>query len=234
MAEPDAAPPAAPGPASASPPTVTPTARGPRRSPPTWWWPARSASARCVAGDDDLWWSELRPEEGGRVMVVRHTPGGRRHRRAARGLLGPHPGARVRRGRLVAPRRHRCSSPTGPTSACTGSTPDAEPDTFQAAGGAHPRARPAPRRPLRRRRGQRRRALGDLRARAAPGRRAPRPRNEIVAVDAEPGGEPVVLVSGARLRGRPPGQPRRQPAVLAAVEPPRHALGRHRAVAWRR
>ncbi len=30
-----------------------------------------------VAGDDDIWWSELRPQEGGRVVVVRHTPGGR-------------------------------------------------------------------------------------------------------------------------------------------------------------
>ncbi len=30
-----------------------------------------------VAGQDDIWWSELRPQEGGRVMVVRHEPGGR-------------------------------------------------------------------------------------------------------------------------------------------------------------
>ncbi len=30
-----------------------------------------------VAGDEDIWWSELRPQEGGRVMVVRHEPGGR-------------------------------------------------------------------------------------------------------------------------------------------------------------
>jgi dipeptidyl aminopeptidase/acylaminoacyl peptidase len=28
-----------------------------------------------VVGDDDIWWSELRPQEGGRVVVVRHTPG---------------------------------------------------------------------------------------------------------------------------------------------------------------
>jgi dipeptidyl aminopeptidase/acylaminoacyl peptidase len=30
-----------------------------------------------VAGEDDIWWSELRPQDAGRVMVVRHTPGGR-------------------------------------------------------------------------------------------------------------------------------------------------------------
>ena len=29
------------------------------------------------AGDDDIWWTELRPQEAGRVVVVRHTPGGR-------------------------------------------------------------------------------------------------------------------------------------------------------------
>jgi len=30
----------------------------------------------AVVGDDDIWWSELRPEQGGAVAVVRHTPGG--------------------------------------------------------------------------------------------------------------------------------------------------------------
>ncbi len=30
-----------------------------------------------AAGDDDIWWSELRPQQGGRVMIVRHEPGGR-------------------------------------------------------------------------------------------------------------------------------------------------------------
>jgi dipeptidyl aminopeptidase/acylaminoacyl peptidase len=29
-----------------------------------------------AVGDDDIWWSELRPEQGGAVVVVRHTPGG--------------------------------------------------------------------------------------------------------------------------------------------------------------
>ena len=30
-----------------------------------------------AAGDDDIWWSELRPQQAGRVMIVRHEPGGR-------------------------------------------------------------------------------------------------------------------------------------------------------------
>jgi dipeptidyl aminopeptidase/acylaminoacyl peptidase len=29
-------------------------------------------------GTDDVWWSELRPQEGGRVAIVRHRPGGER------------------------------------------------------------------------------------------------------------------------------------------------------------
>src|SRR3954470_23642314 len=28
------------------------------------------------AGEDDVWWAELRPDDGGRIVVVRHTPGG--------------------------------------------------------------------------------------------------------------------------------------------------------------
>ena len=28
-------------------------------------------------GGDDVWWSEARPEEGGRVQLVRHRPGDR-------------------------------------------------------------------------------------------------------------------------------------------------------------
>jgi dipeptidyl aminopeptidase/acylaminoacyl peptidase len=49
-------------------------------------WPSPLGAAQVVAGavsisevvpgDDDLWWAEGRPEEGGRVVVVRHTPGG--------------------------------------------------------------------------------------------------------------------------------------------------------------
>lgn len=39
---------------------------------------ARSVSIGEVAvGVDDVWWSEARPEEGGRVQLVRHRPGGR-------------------------------------------------------------------------------------------------------------------------------------------------------------
>jgi dipeptidyl aminopeptidase/acylaminoacyl peptidase len=29
-----------------------------------------------VVGDDDIWWSESRPEQGGAVAIVRHAPGG--------------------------------------------------------------------------------------------------------------------------------------------------------------
>jgi dipeptidyl aminopeptidase/acylaminoacyl peptidase len=32
--------------------------------------------AQVAAGEDDLWWDELRPAEAGRVQVVRHRPGG--------------------------------------------------------------------------------------------------------------------------------------------------------------
>jgi hypothetical protein len=49
-------------------------------------WPSLLSSDMVVAGavsigevevgDDDIWWSELRPSEGGRVAIVRHTPGG--------------------------------------------------------------------------------------------------------------------------------------------------------------
>jgi len=38
---------------------------------------AKSVSIGEVAvGGDDVWWSEARPEEGGRVQLVRHRPGG--------------------------------------------------------------------------------------------------------------------------------------------------------------
>jgi dipeptidyl aminopeptidase/acylaminoacyl peptidase len=38
---------------------------------------ARSVSLGEVrVGDDDVWWAELRPEEAGRVQLVRHRPGG--------------------------------------------------------------------------------------------------------------------------------------------------------------
>ena len=57
--------------------------------------------------------------------------------------------------------------------------------------------------------------------------------NELVAVPADGGGEPVVLAAGPRLLRQPPGQPRRPPAGLAGVGPPEHALGRDRAAAGR-
>ena len=30
----------------------------------------------ALVGDVDVWWAEGRPEEGGRVQLVRHRPGG--------------------------------------------------------------------------------------------------------------------------------------------------------------
>jgi dipeptidyl aminopeptidase/acylaminoacyl peptidase len=49
-------------------------------------WPSPLTAERVVAasvslgevrvGDDDVWWAEGRPEEGGRVQLVRHRPGG--------------------------------------------------------------------------------------------------------------------------------------------------------------
>ncbi len=35
-----------------------------------------SSVGEVVAGLDDAWWSEMRPSEGGRVAIVRHRPGG--------------------------------------------------------------------------------------------------------------------------------------------------------------
>ena len=127
---------------------------------------SRSSIGEAAVGLVDVWWAEARPEEGGRVADRAPPPRRRARRRAARGLLGPHPGARVRRWRLVAaPGRPRVLRQLG---------------------------RPAPVAPRRRRRParsaltpepghdhgdryadgalHRRRPLGDLRARAPPRR----------------------------------------------------------------
>ena len=82
MAEPDASPPArpttpaTPEPGRASSTTVTPFGSWPSAVTADLVVTAAVSIGEVLAGDDDLWWSELRPQEGGRVMVVRHTPGG--------------------------------------------------------------------------------------------------------------------------------------------------------------
>lgn len=73
-------------------------------------WPTPITSGLVVAAavalgevhldGDDIWWAEARPAEAGRTVLVRRTADG-----ATTDLLPalerPHPGPRVRRGRLV-------------------------------------------------------------------------------------------------------------------------------------
>ena len=98
------------------------TGRGRRRSPPTWWSPARSASARCGRRRRPVV-VELRPEEGGRVQLVSPHVRRARRRRPARGLLGAAPGSTSTAAGPGGCTTASCSSPTGPTSGCTGSIP---------------------------------------------------------------------------------------------------------------
>ena len=200
------------------------------RSPPTWSSQARSASARCVAGDDDIWWSELRPRRAAAVVVVRHTPGGAHRRRRCPRATRPAPGSTSTAAGPGGCTTTPSSSPTGPTSASTGSSPTSSP-ARSGRRAAHPRADRAPRRSLRRRRAHRGRPLGHLRARAATARPArPRPRNEIVAVDAERrAASRIVLVTGPDFVAAPRVSPDGAALCLDPVEPPRHAVGRHRA-----
>ena len=68
----------------------------------------------------------------------------------------------------------------------------------------------------------------------APG--ADEARNELVVLPTDGSSDPTVLVGGVRgprLRLEPPPRSARVVAVLVAVEPPRHAVGRRRAVGRR-
>ncbi len=150
-----------------------------------------------VAGEDDIWWSELRPQEGGRVMVVRHTPGGRDvdvlpEGYSARTRVHEYGGGAwwlhddtLFFANWADQRLYRLE-------------PDTEPGTFLAPVAADARAGPAPGRPLRRRRAQRRRALGHLRARAPRGGSGRGPQRDRGHRGRAVGdaGEPLVLVAG--------------------------------------
>ena len=145
---------------------------------------------------------------------------GRRHRdrRPARAVERPHPGARVRRRRVDGVRTAPCGSPSSPTSGCTGSTPAA---TRRSRSPRSRRCRPASgtptcasvpdgaaRRPGDPRRGRpaRRRRQRD---RPASARRLAR-----------------CWSSGPDFVSDPRLAPGRRDAVVAAVGPPEHAVGR--------
>ncbi len=116
-----------------------PTAPGPRRSRRRPWpEPGGDWAAPAIAADGAVWWAEGRPEEGGRVVLMRRPTG----RRARGGDAGrdqrAHPGARVRRRRLVPGRRRTSSSSsTSPTSASTASG-------WARSRSRSPRSRPSP------------------------------------------------------------------------------------------
>ena len=63
------------------------------------------AGRRSRFDGDDLWWSESRPEEGGRNAVMRRTPDGTAAEVLAAAVERPHRRARVRRRRVVGARR---------------------------------------------------------------------------------------------------------------------------------
>ena len=184
------------------------------------WRPPRASATRSrgSATDGSTWWLERRPSDDGRTTLVRDgedvTPPGRER---------AHPRARVRRRRLVAPRRHRLllrvrrPAPLPPG----------------------PRRRAARRsRPSRRARRSMRYADG----RVSPGRRAGRlrardPRRGRRARE-RPGGAArrrLRRAAGARLRPRllrlpAASAPTAPTLALDLLGPPQHAVGRHRAV----
>jgi dipeptidyl aminopeptidase/acylaminoacyl peptidase len=148
-----------------------------------------------VVGDDDLWWSESRPEQGGAVVVVRHTPGGATVEALPEGFSAR---TRVHEYGGGAWWLHDDALVFANWSdqRLYKVEPDVGPDTFRV-----PRPlTPEPAEPH-----ADRYADGTTSAdgrwiicvrerHGVPGR--PEATNEIVAVDAEHGGEPYVLVSG--------------------------------------
>ena len=104
-----------------------PTAPGRRRSPRAGG--ALGAAAQRAAGSTATTSGgpSAAPEEGGRIAVLRRAADGAVAEVLAAPLGARTGGARVRRRRLVGARRRARGSSTGPTSACTGSTPGGEP-----------------------------------------------------------------------------------------------------------
>ena len=150
--------------------------------------------ADAIGGADGVWWSELRPEQGGRVAVVRHTPGD-----GTVELFGDEFSARTRVheygggawwihdetlffANWADQRLYRVE-------------PDGEPGVYRQPVSLTPEPAEA--------HGDRY-ADGTLAAdgawvicvRERHGHGHPEPANEIVAIDAWRGGEPVVLVAG--------------------------------------
>ena len=175
-----------------------------------------------------VFWHESRPEEGGRIQLVRKTdacgvgPAGP----AARWLVGPYPGARVRRRRMVPHRGRRLVLQLG-RSAHPPPAPRAR-RRRRRPGAGHARAGDQARPALRRPPGARQPAR--LRARAPRRRGGGRGRGQRDRVASR---RRVGRARGAghrpRLRRRPAHLARRHTAGVDPVGPPRHALGLHRA-----
>ena len=196
--------------------------------------------------------AEGRPAEGGRTQSSAAAPtgprpprtGSRRRRgqvsrrppteRRSLSTCCPRAGTRARRSTSTAAARGGCAtassgSPTGPTSACTASTPAARPGAADARARrtagltATPTATSPPTAPDRLRpRAPRRRAAAESRNEVVRARR-PRP-----AATRERAGRP-----GRDFVAAPRLAPRRRHALLAAVGPPGHAVGRHPALVVR-
>lgn len=149
---------------------------------------AQSVSIGEVAtGTSDIWWSELRPQEGGRVAIVRHRPGGQNREMlpadfSARTRVHEYGGGAwwLHDDSLFAvnwsdQRLYRIDADSAPKVL----TP--EPEAPAAARYADGRVTPDGR------------WVVCVREQHGP---EAEPQNEIVAIDAHDGGDPIVLVSG--------------------------------------
>ena len=170
-----------------------------------------------------VWWSESRPEEGGRIQIVRRDPGGERvdllpDGVSARTRVHEYGGGAwwVHDGVVFfagwADQRLYRLEPGGEPVPIT-----PEPAEHHALRYADGRCTPDGR------------WIVCVRESHEAGEPAV-VRNELVALPADGASAPAVLVTGRGLRGRSPHQPRRAPAGVAGVGPPGHAVGRHRAV----
>ena len=166
----------------------------------------------------DVWWSESRPEEGGRNAVLRRSADGTVDRGARRAVERPDGGPRVRRRCVVGARRRAVVRRLGHA------TPPPPRRGRRRAGAADPGARRRSRPALRGRRRVARRLDDPVRA------GVPRRRRRGRQHDRAPGGRRAVRPRGrrrgSRLRVDAALAPRRDGVVVARVGPPRHAVGR--------
>ena len=196
--------------------------------------------------DESLYWTELRPLEDGRYVVVRRAPDGEiadvtPEGVSARTLVHEYGGGMYGRLPRRARRRERhLQRPGRPAPVPAGPAAGRRRPARRPAGGRsraghldrppahHPGAAVGPRPPLRRRARHAGRPPARERARAARGRRRGGQRAR------EPPHRRIGRASRHRLRPRllrgAAAQPGRAPRRLALVGPPRHAVGRHRAV----